>query len=159
MRIFIVDDEAFQREAVRDYLSSKFPQAEIFMYKTGEEALHEIYRKPDCVILDYYLNTENRDAANGIEILAKIKDVLPQVPVILLSGQEDPLVAVDTIKHGAFDYVVKNESSFTRLQILLDKIYGMHELKGKLGFQRVMNIILLLLVIAMIVGFIIQILM
>ena len=159
MRIFVVDDEAFQREAVHDFLASKFPQAELFQYKTGEEALHEIYRKPDCVILDYYLDSEKRDAANGIQILEQIKNILPSVPVILLSGQEDPSVAADTIKHGAYDYVIKNESSFSRLQLLLDKIYGMQELKGKLGFQRVMNIILLLVVIALVLGVIIQIFM
>jgi len=152
MRIFIVDDEAFQRETVRDFISNKFPQAELILFSTGEEALHEIYRKPDCVILDYYLDTEKRNAANGIQILEQIKNILPEVPVILLSGQEDPSVAADIIKHGAYDYVVKNESSFARLQILLNKIYGMQELQGKLGFQRVMNIILLLVVIALVCG-------
>jgi len=158
MRIFIVDDEAFQREATRDFIANKFPQAELLLFKTGEDALHEIYRKPDCIILDYYLDSENRQAANGIQILENIKNVLPEIPIILLSGQEDPAIAAETIKHGAYDYVVKNESSFARLQILLDKIYGVHQLKGKLGFQRTMNIILLLVVIAMVVGFILQIL-
>ena len=52
-----------------------------------------------------------------------------------------------------------NESSFSRIQLLLDKIYGMHELKGKLGFQRVMNVILLLVVAALVIGVIVQIFM
>src|SRR5262249_48091015 len=99
-----------------------------------------------------YLNLEKPEAANGLQILEQIKDVFPQVPVILLSGQEDPAIAAATIQHGAYDYVVKNENAFTRIQLLLDKIYGMNELKGKLSFQRVMNIILLLLFLALIAG-------
>lgn len=155
MKIFVIDDEAFQREMVKDFISRKFPQAEVHLYETGENALHEIFKKPDCVIIDYYLNLQDSSAANGIQILEQIKEVLPQVPVILLSGQDDPEVAAAAIKHGAYDYVVKNENSISRLQLLLDKIYGLQELQGKLGVQRVMNMILLILFAALVVGVIV----
>jgi len=158
MRIFIVDDESFQRETLKDFIAGKFPQAELFPFRTGEDALREIFKKPDCVILDYYLNIEKPDAANGLQILEQIKNVLPDVPVIMLSSQEDPAIAAEIIKHGAYDYVVKNESSFARIQLLLYKIYGLQELRDKLGFQRVMNIILLILFLALIAGVIFKLL-
>jgi DNA-binding NarL/FixJ family response regulator len=155
MKIFVIDDEAFQREMVADFISRKFPQAEVHQYATGEQALHEIFKKPDCVILDYYLNLQDPAAANGIEILEQFREVLPQTPVILLSGQDNPEIAAAAIKHGAYDYVVKNENSISRIQLLLDKIYGLQELQGKLGFQRVMNLVLLLLFVAMVIGVIV----
>jgi DNA-binding NarL/FixJ family response regulator len=152
MKIFVIDDESFHREMVADFIKRKFPEGEVSKYSTGEEALHEIYKKPDCVIIDYYLNLNNPAAANGIQFLDQLKEVLPQVPVILLSGQENPEVAAAAIKHGAYDYIVKNENSLSRLELLLNKIYGMQELQGKLGFQRVMNWILLILFLALIAG-------
>jgi DNA-binding NarL/FixJ family response regulator len=152
MKIFVIDDESFHREMVADFIKRKFPEGEVIKYSTGEEALHEIYKKPDCVIIDYYLNLNNPTAANGIQFLDQLKEVLPQVPVILLSGQENPEVAAAAIKHGAYDYIVKNENSLSRLELLLNKIYGMQELQGKLGFQRVMNWILLILFLALIAG-------
>jgi DNA-binding NarL/FixJ family response regulator len=152
MKIFVIDDESFHREMVADFIKRKFPEGEVSKYPTGEEALHEIYKKPDCVIIDYYLNLNNPAAANGIQFLDQLKEVLPQVPVILLSGQENPEVAAAAIKHGAYDYIVKNENSLSRLELLLNKIYGMQELQGKLGFQRVMNWILLILFLALIAG-------
>jgi two-component system OmpR family response regulator len=150
MKIFVVDDEAFMRDAVSSFLKKKFPQAEISGYTTGEDALHNLFTKPDLIILDYYLDLDDDKAENGIEILKKIKNVLPHIPVILLSGQENPSIAADTIRYGAYDYVVKDDNAYHRLQLIVEKIYGYRTIHKKLWFQRVFNVVLLLLVIAFI---------
>ncbi|MEI7801722.1 MAG: response regulator, partial [Bacteroidota bacterium] len=88
-----------------------------------EDCLRNLDLNPDYIILDYNLNSVNTSAANGLEILKKIKEEKPDVFVIFLSGQEKIEIAVDTIKYGAYDYVVKNQSSFLRIENCLINIH------------------------------------
>jgi two-component system, OmpR family, response regulator len=146
MKIFIIDDEAFARDTVKDYLSKKFPDASISLYETGEAALEDIRQAPDVVILDYFLDLNVPGAANGVEILKRIKDVMPASHVILLSSQESIAVASDTIKYGAYDYVVKGDSAYHRLQLIIDRIYGYHRLQPPTRTSPALYISLIVLV-------------
>ena len=59
---------------------------------------------------------------NGIETLRAIKKIKKSTEVIFLTGQEDPQVARNALKYGAYDYVVKNESVLNRLTFLLPSL-------------------------------------
>ena len=111
-KIFVIDDDAAMAEMIRDFLSRKYSDAEISVFKTGEACLLELFRKPDVIVLDYHLDSSNKTAMNGIDILKRIKELVPNVPVIFLSSQENPEVASNTIRYGAYDYIVKNENAF-----------------------------------------------
>ncbi|MEI6817618.1 MAG: response regulator [Bacteroidota bacterium] len=119
--LFIVDDDPMQLEMLKDHLS-KFHNFEVKVFPTGEECLEHLNEKPNIIILDFNLNGVNKNAMNGIEVLKIIKKDAPDVEVIMLSGQEKIEVAVNTMKYGAFDYVVKNESSFHRAENALFNI-------------------------------------
>jgi DNA-binding NtrC family response regulator len=56
---------------------------------------------------------------NGIETLDKIKEFNQGIPVVMLSSQDKIDVAISCMHHKAFDYVVKSETSFLRLQKIL----------------------------------------
>ncbi len=91
-------------------------------FSTGEECINELqqqHAKPDIIVLDYFLNSSSKDAANGVNILRKIKSINKDIQVIMLSSQEKLEVAVNTIKLGAHDYVIKNESAFIRVGHLI----------------------------------------
>jgi DNA-binding NtrC family response regulator len=90
-----------------------------------------------------------------LQVLKRIKEKFPEVPVIFLSGQEKAEIAANTMKYGAWDYVVKNESAFHRIEILVNNILGHVELKKNLGTQKFFNRLLAFIVIALIVGLII----
>lgn len=124
MSVFIVDDDPMQAEMTKDTLA-KFRNFSILTFGTGEEALKAIRTsgvQPDIVVLDYYLNSKDVDAANGLAVLRKLME-LPNDPfVIMVSGQDRIEVAVNCIKYGAFDYVIKNESVFVRLEQVMKKI-------------------------------------
>lgn len=124
MSVFIVDDDPMQAEMTKDTLA-KFRNFNIQTFGTGEEALKAIRTsgiQPDIVVLDYYLNSKDVDAANGLAVLRKLME-LPNDPfVIMVSGQDRIEVAVNCIKFGAFDYVIKNESVFVRLEQVMKKI-------------------------------------
>ena len=121
-KIFLVDDDKNNTDMLKMHLSKKF-NLEILTFSTGEDCLNNLGLNPQYIVLDYQLNTVQKDAANGIEILKKIKAAMPDVYVIFLSGQDKIEVAVDTVKYGAYDYVVKNQSSFLRLENCLINIH------------------------------------
>jgi len=119
--LFIVDDDPMQLEMLKDHLS-KFKNFTIRTFATGEEAMVHLHEKPSIIILDYNLNSSVKDAKNGLDILKLIKKESPDTEIIMLSGQEKIEVAVNIMKYGAFDYVVKNESSFYRAENALFNI-------------------------------------
>ena len=71
--------------------------------------------EPDAVVLDYYLNSKEKDAANGIDILKEIKKRNKAIPVIILSSQESYGTAAQTIRYGAVHYVIKSQDAFEEI--------------------------------------------
>ena len=120
-KIFIVDDDAMLIEALKDWLTRKVPH-QVTTFITGEECLDHLSEKPDVVILDYYLNSVSKDAANGIEILKAIKKYDPDIHVIILSSQEHYGIAVQTIQKGAEQYVIKDENAFTKIATMINEL-------------------------------------
>lgn len=156
LKITIIDDDPTMTEMQKDFFARKFPGSVITAFNSGETALSGMYFEPDAIILDYHLDSVSGDAMNGLQVLKKLKDQFPNVPVIFLSSQEKTEVAANTMKYGAYDYIVKNENAFHRLEILLNNIRGHADLKKNLGTQKIFNIVLGILVLALVIGFIIS---
>ena len=113
-KIFIVDDDEMLTEALSDYLT-RDTNHDISVFHTGEEFIEHINEKPDVVILDFYLNTVQKDAANGLEILESIRKHLNETRVIMLSSQESYVTAAKTIQKGALQYIIKDEDAFKKI--------------------------------------------
>ncbi|MEO6166311.1 MAG: hypothetical protein ABIO46_04640, partial [Chitinophagales bacterium] len=64
-KIFIVDDDEMLTEALTDYLTRKV-QHTVQSFLTGEECLQHLGDSPDFIILDYFLNSVEKNAANGL---------------------------------------------------------------------------------------------
>lgn len=126
--LFIVDDEPIQNEMLKDYLEDRYLY-KVKMYESGEAALADMDLHPEIVVLDYHLNSTDPSALNGIEVLKKIKDQHPDTQVIMLSGQDKISVATDTMKFGAYDYVVKGESSFARVENIINNASELNKAK------------------------------
>lgn len=126
--IFLVDDEPIQNEMLKDYLNERFVY-DIKTFDNGEEMLQNMYLNPEIIVLDYHLSAHKPDAKNGVEILKAIKDKHPEVQVIILSGQDKIDVAVDSMKYGAYDYVVKGETAFSRTENIINNVSELHKVK------------------------------
>lgn len=126
--LFLVDDEPIQNEMLKDYLNERFIY-EIKIFDNGEEALKNMHLNPEIIVLDYYLNSNNPIARNGIEIIKEIKDKHTDTQIIALSGQDKIEVAIDTIKYGAYDYVVKGESAFSRIENIINNLSELHKMR------------------------------
>lgn len=107
---------------------------DIETYATGELCLENLSHKPDVIILDYYLDGVEKNAMNGMETLDKIKAVDPNIPVVMLSSQDKIDIAISCMHHGAFDYVVKSETAFLRLQKIITAIFEFKKIEKQLNW-------------------------
>ena len=126
--IFLVDDEPIQNEMLKDYLSERFLY-DIKTFDNGEEALQNMHLAPEIMVLDYHLSSNKPKAKNGVDILKEVKDRYPDTQVLMLSGQDKIEVAVDSIKYGAYDYVVKGETAFSRMENAMNNVSELHKMK------------------------------
>jgi DNA-binding NarL/FixJ family response regulator len=150
LRIVGIDDDPTMCEMIADMLRKKFPGTEVETYNTGEDALATLSLAPDLVILDYQLDSVKADAMNGIQVLTKLRERYPQLPIIFLSSQDRMEVATNTIKYGARDYIVKNETAFQKLELAIGSLLSYNELKKSHGFQKTMSTIVWVLLFLMI---------
>lgn len=149
LQIAAIDDDPVMCEMIGDNVRSKFPGAEVTTFSTGEDALAALGMPPDLVILDYQLDSIKADAMNGIQVLTKLKERFPMTPVIFLSSQDRMEVATNTIKYGARDYIIKNETAFQKLELAINSLVSYNELKKSHGFQKTMSTIVWGLLLAM----------
>ncbi len=126
--LFLVDDEPIQNEMLKDYLSERFLY-DIKTFESGEDMLKSLDLDPEIVVLDYHLSAHLPNAKNGVEILKEIKTLRPDTQVIMLSGQDKIDVAVDSMKYGAYDYVVKGATGFSRTENIMNNISELHKMK------------------------------
>jgi two-component system OmpR family response regulator len=107
---------------------------EIETFVSGEECIKNLEQKPDVIILDYHLDGIDKSAMNGIEVLDKIVELHSEIPVVMLSSQDEIDVAVMCMHHKAFDYVVKSETAFIRLQKIITRIFDMRKMEKTLNW-------------------------
>jgi two-component system OmpR family response regulator len=148
--IFLIDDDRMFTTTLSHQLKSVFPNRKIQAFSTGEEFLKQLKKEPCVIILDYYLNSSYKDAMNGLEVLKKIMQVDPEMKVIMLSSQDKMTIAVDTIKHGAYDYIVKNDNVFLRTKLSIinatNALLVSKELKSFKSLIKTVTVLILLIV-------------
>ena len=133
IKVFIVDDDdLFLKSLVIQFREN--PIYEVVTFATGELCVEEIHNTPDIVILDYHLNSIEKNAMNGIKTLNIIKKINSDIPVIMVSAQDKIEVAVSCIHHKAFDYVVKSETAFVRLQKIIKAIFKYKKMENELNW-------------------------
>lgn len=135
IKLFLVDDDTvFLKVLEVDFLQHADFIIETFT--SGELCIQNLAHNPDIIILDYLLHVEGVDKTvmNGIETLDKIRVINPDIPVIILSAQDKIDVAVNCMHHHAFDYVVKSETAFVRLQTIISRIFSHKKLKKELSW-------------------------
>ena len=138
-KIFIVDDDPILADMLKDHLT-KMTNYEIKIFETGEDCIKHLDEQPGIVFLDYYLNSVDKNAMDGLEVLQEIKQKDPEVDVVILSGQDKIEVAVKTMQYGAFDYIVKGESAFYRAEKVVFNIYRYKRLQGNAATYKNLSI-------------------
>ena len=133
IKLFLVDDDT----VFLKLLEIEFRQQgdfEIETFATGELCVKNLSHFPDVIILDYHLDGIDKNAMNGIQTLDKIKEFNLDIPVVMLSSQDKIEVAIDCMHHRAFDYVVKSETAFLRLQKIITNIFRYKKMEKELNW-------------------------
>lgn len=126
-KIFIVEDDPLYGEMLKYHLSLN-PDNEVIKFETGEECLKNLYQSPSLISLDYSLPD-----MSGFEVIKKVKEYNSDIPIVIVSGQEDVATAVKLLKDGAYDYFVKDEDTKERLWNTLKNIKERLELKEEIN--------------------------
>lgn len=123
--VFIVDDDPFINQLVIKRFNSDDYLVEPFEY--GEECIEALDRDPDLIILDYYFFKSGEKVLNGMEVFDRIREKKPDVPVIMLSGQDRGDVVLELARKGIDDYVIKDNSLISNLERAISEILGKPE--------------------------------
>lgn len=153
-KVFFIDDDQATIIMVKEHFAVHFPEISLVIFDSAEKAIAMIQETPDLIILDHLLNSVDEKAMDGLTALSKIRKVNNSIPLVVLSAQGDPDVSARFMKAGAYDYIVKNNEAFPRLDLiithfnkhmLLDHTVISKKLYGVLLIVAVLIIVLFLL--------------
>ncbi len=152
LSIFIVDDDPLFTASLKDQVKKMFKfEINIRTFSTGEECLKNFEYHPDIIILDYFLNSTSPNAMDGLKVLKKIMELNPETKVIMLSAQDKMEVAVNLIKFGAYDYIIKNDNVFNRLKLVISNAANSIKVAKELKNYKLMGKIAIGIFVGMIV--------
>jgi DNA-binding NtrC family response regulator len=115
--ICLVDDDMMCLNLYRQFVKQLgYTNVEIF--DNGYDCLDSLEKlQPAIIFLDY-----NMEEMNGIDVLKKIRAINPKIVVVFISGQEDVEVAVNAMRQGAVDYIVKSSLNTERMKEIMEKL-------------------------------------
>jgi two-component system, OmpR family, response regulator len=150
--VFVIEDEPLEQELIADYLRSRY-KVDTYRFSNGEAALEKMGLAPQLVFLDYNLDQEGQSNSNGIDVLKKIKKIAPHTHVVMLTSQDQVSISVDCMKHGAYDYVVKGDSAFKRIENIFGNIDRLIENIRSQKFYKQLSIALAVVIAFLVVLF------
>lgn len=129
-KIFIVEDDPWYGEILEYHLSLNEDYV-ITRFTTGKEVLANLHKKPDLITVDFSLPD-----FTGDKLYQKIREFDEHIPVIVISGQEEIAVAVNLLKMGVTDYLIKDENTKDMLWNAVIRIRQMSSLKKEVETLR-----------------------
>ncbi len=123
-KVYVVEDNVLYAQILKKQLTDDGYQVRVF--HNGRDFLANIIDKPDVVTLDYTLPD-----MTGHEVLKRIQKRIPETNVIVISAQENITTAIDLMKNGAYDYIMKAPDTRDKLSNILKNIYRTDELRSE----------------------------
>lgn len=124
-KLFIVDDDALTANLYAQHLKN-LGYNDVQLFDNGQDCLNALIEEPTIILLDHQM--EN---LSGMEVLQKVKRFDPNIYVVFISGQEDIATAVDALKYGAFDYIIKGQNDLKAIEEVLIKIKNVNEMLNR----------------------------
>lgn len=148
--IWVVEDSDIYRMMLQRFLTkmtnadlSNKPDCEIQSFSSGEECLRMLEtKKPDIIVMDYFLNGKKEKSMNGLQLLKEIKSRAPKTEVLVLSQQEDVLITAELFNLGASMYIPKEPQGENRVQNAVLETIKKLEQKKKENRRRTIALII-----------------
>jgi two-component system response regulator AtoC len=128
-RVLVVEDEAYVRDSLVEVLGSR--RFEASAAASVPEALEHLGRVP----VDVVLSDLRMPGADGLELVQRMQVVAPDVPVVILTGHGNVASAVECLKAGASDYILKPAEPDS-LEVALDRALASRALKREVRYLR-----------------------
>jgi response regulator of citrate/malate metabolism len=93
--------------------------------------LSENLKGQHLVLLDFHLSSNSQQGKNGLQVLKELCSTYIDLPVIVLSAQDNREIAMNIVKNGAWDYIIKNELAFDRLGIEVAKLIDRYDFESQ----------------------------
>jgi DNA-binding NtrC family response regulator len=103
--IFVVEDNPVYNDLITGVLKAR-QFKNVRSFSNTDECFKNITQNPDIIVLNYAYSD-----FTGLDLMKKVHETRPDVIFIFLSGQNNVEVAVKIMRHGAFDYIVKNDKA------------------------------------------------
>jgi DNA-binding NtrC family response regulator len=121
-KVYIVEDNVLYARVLKKQLLDD--QLQVKVFHNGTDFINAMSEKPDVVTLDYTLPD-----MTGKEVLAKIQEKIPTTHVIVISAQDDISTAIELMKNGAYDYIMKAPDTREKLSNIIRNIYRTDQLQ------------------------------
>jgi DNA-binding NtrC family response regulator len=126
-KIFVVEDDVMYAKILSYHLSQN-PDYQVSVFTSGKELLANLYKGPSAITLDF-----NLPDMSGFDVLKRIREFDPELPVIIVSGQQDISTAVELLKKGVYDYVLKDPDTKDRIWSVMRNIKSNFNLKQRIS--------------------------
>jgi len=117
IKLLLIEDDPVFAGIIKNSLVLQIPDIEISHSLSAKEGLNSLSAHPDIISVDY-----NLPDMNGLDLMKKIKIYNENIPVIVMSGQEELEIVVAAYKNGAHDYIIKKDNSVIDLANSLKNI-------------------------------------
>src|ERR1044071_5586596 len=128
-KLLLIDDEADVQYSFRRIFDS--PEIELTAVSSGEEGLKLISKvKPDLIIMDVRMR-----GMNGLETLRRIRETSAKLPVIMMTAYGTTQMAIEAMKLGAYDYLLKPFDVPKLKQIITNALKAAHDMRQVVSYQ------------------------
>lgn len=130
IQIWLIEDDTMYSAMLKRQIE-KNDHFAVEVFSKADAIVRGEFELPDAIFLDYQL-----PGISGEKVLEYIKGQDRDLPVIMVSGQEDPIIAAELIKNGAHDYLTKTPDTPRQLASILVKLEKQLTLKKELHILR-----------------------
>ena len=112
--MFIVDDDPFWAAMLTQMLND-LGYFNVLSFTNGTDCIKYLSLNPGIIFLDYQM-----EDINGLEVLTQIKQITPGTSVLMCTAHEDLTVAVNAMKNGSHDYMLKRNANSKDLAQIIE---------------------------------------
>ncbi len=121
--LYIVDNNKHVAGTLRRFLLNHFKEnLNIKLYFSDKSCLRMMHEDVELVILDQNLNEKGDPSKQSVEFIKIIKERFPQTQVVIHTSSEEVAMAVESMRAGASEYIVKDNKSWFKLEHLVDRM-------------------------------------
>ena len=124
IRVLVADDDPFVSEMLAEILQSE--GCAVQTAGDGCEAYNKFLADPD---IDIIISDMNMPGMNGLQLIRKLRDENVDVPIVILTGDNEISAAIEAIKKGANDYILKDENIQDMVIPSVEKVLEEYKLK------------------------------